>query len=249
MLQYGYGLGIANALFGGAYVAQDSVPANIVPPTLTGPTIVGRELSCSQGAWAGHPTPAFTYQWRKDGLDIAGATTNVHTVIASDVGFTLTCAVTATNTMGDDTTLSNAVAIEGTVGAEIVVNGDFAAGQANWEWPIGSGSVDTNGGVLGISATNTCFIDQVIPTTVGQRYIYSVEIVSASGSGYKGILKADDTPPVTRVAELRNGQLEGAGTSIGEFIATAISTHIIVEVAAGNSMSVDNISVKHRIMP
>jgi hypothetical protein len=244
----GVGLEITR-YFAAVSVGQDVMPVNIDAPNISGSGVVGQELSCSQGTWTGNPTPSFTYQWRKGGVNIAGATSHTYRILASDVGSIFTCVVTATNTMGSTPATSGGFDVAGTVGAELVVNGTFTDGQNDWEWPTGSGSVDTNGGVLGISASNTCLIQQEVPTIPGERYIFSVQVVSVAGTGYKGILKADNSPPSTNVRELRNGQTEGAGTSIGEFVARASISFIVIEVAGGNSMSVDNISVKQRIMP
>jgi hypothetical protein len=64
-------------------------------PTITGTNKSGSVLTASHGTWA--PTPSgFTYQWRRDGLFIAGATGSKYTLTPSDRGHYVSVTVTAT---------------------------------------------------------------------------------------------------------------------------------------------------------
>lgn len=65
-------------------------------PTIGGTPAVGRTLTVDPGTWGTGETPTYTYQWRRDGSDIAGATGATHVVTTDDVGHTLTVVVTAT---------------------------------------------------------------------------------------------------------------------------------------------------------
>ena len=76
-----------------------TLPTNTAVPAITGTPAVGNVLSCSQGTWTGTGL-TFTYQWRRGATDIAGAITNIHTVVTADKTFTLSCRVTATNSKG-----------------------------------------------------------------------------------------------------------------------------------------------------
>lgn len=49
------------------------------------------------GYWTGAPAPTFTYQWQRDGVDIAGATGDFYDIQGADLGTDITCVVTATN--------------------------------------------------------------------------------------------------------------------------------------------------------
>jgi hypothetical protein len=82
--------------------------ANIVnPPTVvnaphvdaSGGTAAGDVLSCTMGIWNNEPT-GYAYQWLRGGTNIAGQTTNAHTIVAADAGTILTCRVTASNAAG-----------------------------------------------------------------------------------------------------------------------------------------------------
>jgi hypothetical protein len=75
-------------------------PANPAAPSILGTPQVGTQSLCSDGTWTGTPTPKLTYQWMIAGTVIAGATTNVYTPIASDLGKSLACVVTGSNPVG-----------------------------------------------------------------------------------------------------------------------------------------------------
>ena len=49
------------------------------------PPISGTVLTVAPGTWAGSPT-SFTYQWTRDGANIAGATATTYTLASADVG-------------------------------------------------------------------------------------------------------------------------------------------------------------------
>ncbi len=85
------------------------VPENLVAPALdnTAPRI-GQTVTCGPGSWSNSPTSA-AYQWKRDGVNIAGQTSSSHVVVTADIGKVLTCAVTAHNADGNSTPeLSNA---------------------------------------------------------------------------------------------------------------------------------------------
>lgn len=63
-------------------------------PTVSGSASVGHELTAHPGVWRPvHVT--LRYQWRRNGVAIAGATHQHHTVTAADAGTTLTVSVRA----------------------------------------------------------------------------------------------------------------------------------------------------------
>jgi len=62
-------------------------------PLITGTPKVGRTLTVKVGAW----TPVVylrTYQWKRNGLPIAGATDSSYKITAKDAGKTLSISVT-----------------------------------------------------------------------------------------------------------------------------------------------------------
>jgi hypothetical protein len=86
-----------------------TAPVNNTPPAITGTATVGNTLTCSTGAWTFGG--GYTYQWKRGGTNIAGATTASHLVVVGDKTFALTCTVTATNTKGSASATSAATAV------------------------------------------------------------------------------------------------------------------------------------------
>jgi hypothetical protein len=90
---------------GPTYPAVLRTPVPSGPPAVSGGSVTGSTLSCSQGAWAPNLPGAhlyrvprtFAFQWTLNGSDIGGATSNTHT--ASTAG-TYACKVSATNAAG-----------------------------------------------------------------------------------------------------------------------------------------------------
>jgi hypothetical protein len=74
-------------------------PINTVAPAITGTLTSGSTLTVSNGTWSNSPT-GYTYQWKRDGVNISGATASTYVVTVGDRGTTLTCTVTATNADG-----------------------------------------------------------------------------------------------------------------------------------------------------
>ena len=95
-------------------VIPGSGPVNTKAPEVSGTAKVGETLSCSTGTWSGVPAPTFTYQWLRDGGEIATATLSTYKVVAADEGHSLSCKVTATNSEGKEAaTSANFVHIPG----------------------------------------------------------------------------------------------------------------------------------------
>ncbi|WP_130176100.1 excalibur calcium-binding domain-containing protein [Cryobacterium sp. SO1] len=63
-------------------------------PRISGTPRVGQVLSATAGAWAPAPT-TLTYQWKRAGVTIAGATGTTYRVRPGDAGAALTVTVTA----------------------------------------------------------------------------------------------------------------------------------------------------------
>jgi hypothetical protein len=102
------------------YVATPAPPAGAatVPPSvLTVPAAEqqGAALLCTSGEWEGAPL-TYAYQWLKDDVEVASAGPELD-VTADDVGSTYTCNVTATNSLGSASSMSNAVIVDAGGGA------------------------------------------------------------------------------------------------------------------------------------
>lgn len=81
---------------------ENAAPTNVVAPTVTGTSVEGNVLTCALGTWTGIPEPTYTYQWRRDDIDIEGETDSTYTSLDTDVGSVISCRVTATNSEGSE---------------------------------------------------------------------------------------------------------------------------------------------------
>ena len=90
-----------------AVAAAGGVPANTVPPAISGTPQVGQTLTATNGTWTNSPA-SFTYQWKRAGTSIGGATASTYVPVSADVGNTLTVSVTATNGSGFSTPATSA---------------------------------------------------------------------------------------------------------------------------------------------
>lgn len=89
--------------FGGGTIV--SAPTNSVAPTVSGLTPIGSTLSESDGTWTGSPT--FTYQWTRDGSNIASATSSTYVTVTADGSHAVGVKVTGTNAGGALTVASS----------------------------------------------------------------------------------------------------------------------------------------------
>ena len=103
-------------------------PVNTVAPVISGNQWQGATLSSTTGTWTGVPTPTYSYQWKRGGVDIGGATSSTYTLVAADRGTNITCVVTASNGLTASAT-SNTLAIIDTLL-------DTALGNAASAWDI-----------------------------------------------------------------------------------------------------------------
>jgi hypothetical protein len=87
------------------------IPVNTTAPLITGSAVQGSILSCTNGAWTNSPS-SYSYQWKSNGTNITGATSNTYTTVSGDIGNTITCVVTATNSAGSaSATSSNSIVV------------------------------------------------------------------------------------------------------------------------------------------
>jgi hypothetical protein len=93
------GPGVASAATG---------PSNTVLPVISGTTQVGSTLSTTNGTWTGSPT-GYTYQWKRAGANISGATSSTYLLASADNGTVITVTVTATNASGSSSATSAGV--------------------------------------------------------------------------------------------------------------------------------------------
>ena len=87
-------------------------PVNLHPPTIVGKNLVAALIVIDDdGTWSGDLPIIFTYQWKKNGIDIIGETNSNYTTVLDDLGKAITCVVTATNISGSASATSNSIKI------------------------------------------------------------------------------------------------------------------------------------------
>lgn len=75
-------------------------PAPSVVPAITGTTKVGSTLTRSAGTWSVQGTPSYATQWLRGNTPISGATSSTYVLTAADMGYPITCRMTATDDYG-----------------------------------------------------------------------------------------------------------------------------------------------------
>jgi hypothetical protein len=93
-----------NGMFAPVGAAQDYGHLALVTlrdPAITGTAYIGGTLTVTPGKWSCHPT--LTYQWKADGVTIAGATNNTFSPTISELGKVITVVETASKTYGINT--------------------------------------------------------------------------------------------------------------------------------------------------
>lgn len=90
---------------------QFLAPVNIDAPRIDGGNMKGDTLTVTDGNWTGILPIAYSYQWKRDYIDILGATNSTYTLVLADVGEKIRCFVTATNIVGSTSASSNSITI------------------------------------------------------------------------------------------------------------------------------------------
>lgn len=104
--------------------ASVPVPVNTVAPAVTGTGTVGQVLATDNGTWSNSPT-SYAYAWRRDGVDISGATSQTYKLVDADAGKAITCRVFATNGGGTAGSTSNSLTVAAAAAAMRALTGTY----------------------------------------------------------------------------------------------------------------------------
>jgi hypothetical protein len=97
--------------------APSGMPANTSEPSIAGTPMVEQRLTANRGSWSGVTPITYAFQWLRCSTagdncsEIAGATDTSHVLVANDAGRTIRVRVTARNSEGARTALSNQTAV------------------------------------------------------------------------------------------------------------------------------------------
>lgn len=173
--------------------------------TISGDTRVGDVLSSSI-SYTQAPRPGGTpsYQWQRDAVDIAGATSSTYTLVAADAGAAITLVFSITNSEGSDGPVTSNT-----------INADALAVPVITGVPTISGTADV-GEVL--TATAASVSGNPPPSTTWQWERDGTPIGGATSSTYTVVL-ADENAAITVVQTETNTQ----GSDTAESAATTIT--------------------------
>lgn len=83
-------------------VADFTAPVISGVPTIAGTLEIGETLTATPASVSGNPTPTRALQWQANGVDIAGATSLQHVLVAAQEGATITVEQDEVNAIGSD---------------------------------------------------------------------------------------------------------------------------------------------------
>ena len=126
-----------------------SIPSFTVEADITGIETVGSTLTCTSGTVTGDPTPTITKQWKRNGVDIPAAIGDTYLLTTLDLGKTITCLVTATNSVGTSTSLPTTGTIVSSGG---IANQTIAFGALTAAGTGGAKAIDNDGNEVNITA-------------------------------------------------------------------------------------------------
>jgi hypothetical protein len=114
----------------------DAAPVSSVSPTISGIPREGRLLTVSSGSWTGSAPIVFAYQWKRCDTTgagcaaIPGATTQTYVLTSTDVGHTIRVTVTATNSVGAASVITDATGVVAVLDAPLNTSLPTIAGTA-----------------------------------------------------------------------------------------------------------------------
>lgn len=168
-----------------------SLPSNTVAPAASPATgIIGTLITTNNGTWLGNPSPTYTYQLQRNGVDVSGQTSNNYTpVYPTDNSATIRWRVIATNIVGSTSANSNTITIE------------TYTLPANTTAPAVSGS-STIGST--ISCTLGIWTGNPAPTYSRQWRRNGTDIIGATGATYTTVYPADNGATIDCVITATN---------------------------------------------
>ena len=175
----------------------DAPAVNTVAPAVTGDTGYADVLSTTNGTWTGAVGGAYSYQWQRNGVDIAGATSSSYMLTVADSGATIRAIVTYTNSGGPSSATSNEVTADtlttAAVAANLAISGTTTVGQT-------------------LSLTGGAVTGNPTPTVTYQWLRGGVAISGATSATYT-LVEADDGENISCTKSATNVIGSGSDTS------------------------------------
>lgn len=231
-------------------------PKNTSPPLISGIAAQGKTLTASSGTWSGTTPMSFAFEWRRcarDGDDcmaISRATQQTYTAVEGDVGRTIGVRVTASNSAGSASALSDRTQV--VVGASAPVNtsppGIFGIAREGSALTVSPGEwrgtqpirfeyqwlrCGTGGGACNAIPEATAKSRTLTSADVGRTLRVRVTATNSGGSstvlsGTSPVVASKGTAPANRAAPILSGQAqqgERLSLSTGSWIGTQPITY------------------------
>lgn len=229
------GIGISTVSIGpgGGGGVVPAAPSNVSPPVISGIQTRGQTLSTTDGVWTNSPT-SFAYQWKRGGVDIAGATNSTYLLAAADVGTAITVGIIATNVTGSSAqSVSSAtgniaalLSISGTPVTTATQNSAYAGfsvsgsgGHTPYTYSLASGTLPT-----GITLDSSTGAVTGTPTVVETKTGIVIRVTDADGltadlASFQIDVAAAGAGPTNTVAPAITGT-----TTVGQLLTTTDGT-------------------------
>ncbi|MFB7936002.1 hypothetical protein [Streptomyces sp. NPDC056049] len=179
---------------------------NTAPASFTGTAVVGGKVTAKAGTWS-LPVDSLAYQWRANGVAVAGATASAYTVPASLQGKSLSVSVVARKAGHPTlTSTSAAVAVKGVAPKATRV-------------PVMTGAVK-------VGARVSVSVGTWSPVASSYGYQWradGVAISGATGSAYTPTAAVRGKKLTVTVTAHRTGHLSGSATTAGVTVAYGVA--------------------------
>lgn len=219
---------------------------NSTAPTITGTATVGQTLTAGNGTWSATPD-SYTYQWKRSGSNISGATSSTYLLVTTDIGNTITVTVTAVK--AGYTSASATSAATGTVaaaGASVTDSftransttiGTTETGGLTWA-TSGTGTWDIVSNKLRCTSPNTSTGSQCVVNTGSADGTFSTVLSSFSGAlaGFTLRCAVDNTSAAYVAFRNFAGKFELMSRAAGGGFTTIATSS--GDVVAGDTLSV-----------
>ena len=198
-------------------------PVNTAIPVVSGTTIVGNTLTSTTGTWVSSAPITYSYLWQRGTTNIAGASNSTYLLQASDVGFNISCIVSATSAGSVSSAVSGGTA---TITAPVP--------PANTAVPTISGTV-----AIGNTLTSTTGTWTGTPTYTYQWQRGTTNIVSATSSTY--VVQAADYANTLRCVVTATNAAGSAAANTANTVAVPAQAPVNTAVPAiGGVVAIGN---------